>query len=322
MTILNALTVDVEDWFHVSLFRHHIHPREWDKLDSTVVSNVCRILNLFTQYNVRATFFILGWVAERYPEIVVAIKEQGHEIASHGYAHQIVYEQTRHEFFSDVSRSIEILTKISGEAIRGYRAPSYSITRNSMWAWEKLIELGIEYDSSVFPIKHDLYGIADAPRFPFRIGVKGKGRLIEFPISTVKILGRNVPIAGGGYLRLYPFWFFKKGIEKINAEGKPAIIYFHPWEMDPHIPRINVGAVKHLRHYGNLALMEERIVQLLESFRFGPVSQVLKRCGAISRWPVVPQNYNGNHRSDGHGPYTRASLSQWEQTNFNWSAKN
>ncbi len=285
--VLNAISVDVEDWFHVSLFRHHIRPQEWERLESTVVENVCRILNLFAQYNVRATFFILGWVAERYPEIVVAIQEQGHEIASHGYAHQIIYEQTPRAFYADVQHSLKVLQDITGEKIRGYRAPSYSITRESLWAWETLVDLGLEYDSSVFPVRHDVYGIADAPRFPFKIRVKGKGELIEFPISTTKILGKNIPIAGGGYLRLYPYWFFQRGIQQLNAAGAPAIIYFHPWEIDPHIPRIAVGHLRRLRHYGNLALTEERLVRLLRQFRFGTVQQVLKRIQEPPLWPEV-----------------------------------
>ena len=287
MAILNALSVDVEDWFHVSLFRHHIRPDEWNDLESTVVTNVCRILNLFSRYNVKATFFVLGWVAERFPEIVIAIKEQGHEVATHGYAHQIIYEQSPKAFYHDVRRSIEVLNKITGDPVKGYRAPSYSITRLSLWAWEVLVDLGLQYDSSVFPIKHDVYGIADAPRFPFKVSVSGKGSLIEFPISTIKFFGKNVPIAGGGYLRLYPFWFFKYGIRKLNAEGKPAIIYFHPWELDPQIPRMNFGILKRIRHYSNLALMEDRIAGLLESFRFGTVECVLRQAGEIRRWPAV-----------------------------------
>lgn len=287
MAILNALSVDVEDWFHVSLFRHHIRPDEWDELESTVVNNVCRILKLFAAYNVKATFFILGWVAERYPEIVIAIKEQGHEIASHGYAHQIIYEQSPTEFAHDVEKSLQILEKISQVSVKGYRAPSYSITRLSLWAWEKLVELGLEYDSSVFPIKHDLYGIADAPRFPFRISVTGKGQLTEFPISTIQILGKNIPIAGGGYLRLYPFWFFKYGIRRLNKEGKPAVVYFHPWELDPNLPRVNFGLLKRIRHYSNLALMEERIDELLASFSFGTIEQVLEQIDNVPRWPSV-----------------------------------
>ncbi len=292
MSILNALSVDVEDWFHVSLFRRHVKRSHWDDLESTVAPNVCRILNLFAKYDVRATFFILGWVAERYPEIVLAIKEQGHEIASHGYGHQVVFEQTPTEFYDDVKRSIEILENIGGAPVKGYRAPSYSITRASLWAWEKLVKLGITYDSSVFPIKHDLYGVADAPRFPFKVTVAGEGELTEFPITTVKYFGRNIPMAGGGYLRLYPFWFFKRSIQKLNNEGKPAVIYFHPWEVDPQIPRINVGKLKHLRHYGNLALMEDRIVGLLESFRFGTVQEVLAQEQITKQWPETtgPKN--------------------------------
>lgn len=285
MGILNALSVDVEDWFHVSLFRHHIKRSEWNELENTVVSNVCKILDLFDRHNAKATFFILGWVAERYPEIVVAIKEHGHEIASHGYGHQVIYEQSRDEFYEDVHRSIEILEGITGEKIKGYRAPSYSITRKSLWAWEKLVKLGLTYDSSVFPIKHDLYGIADAPRFPFNVYLDGNQKLVEFPISTIKLFGKNVPMAGGGYLRLYPYWFFKYGISKLNAEGKPAVIYFHPWELDPQLPRINVGRMKRIRHYGNLALMEERIANLLKSFRFGTVDQVLQQTEVLKRWP-------------------------------------
>ncbi len=314
MDVLNALTVDVEDWFHVSLFRHHIKRSEWDTLQSTVVVNTIRILNLFDRYNVKATFFILGWVAERYPELVVAIKEQGHEIASHGYGHQMVYEQSRAEFYHDVKKSITILEEISGAKVYGYRAPSYSITRVSMWAWEKLVELGLEYDSSVFPIKHDLYGIADAPRFPFRVRVQGKGELIEFPISTVPIFGKNIPIAGGGYLRHYPFWFFSNGIKRVNAENKPTIIYFHPWEIDPQIPRINVGLLKRIRHYGNLALMEERVIKLLERYRFGTVRQVLQTLPPPQAWPRVgpgPQALK-SHENNGmlHAHQQRKSKSE------------
>ena len=302
MAVLNALTVDVEDWFHVSLFRHQIKPSEWDGFKSTVVPNVCRILDLFGRYDVKATFFILGWVAERFPEVVIAIKEQGHEIASHGYWHQIIYENSKQEFYRDVKMSIELLERISGQKVKGYRAPSYSITRESMWAWEILGDLGLEYDSSVFPVKHDVYGIEDVPRFPFCVQAKGKRQLVEFPISTTRILGRNVPIAGGGYLRLYPYWFFKRGIEDINAEGKPAIVYFHPWEIDPYIPRINVGKLKRLRHYGNLELTAERIEMLLQEFRFAPAEQVLKQAGPLQRWPSIAQNgtvslgTNGTHK--------------------------
>ena len=292
MRIRNAITVDVEDWFHVSLFRHHIRHSDWEKMESTVVENTVRILNIFSRHEVKATFFVLGWVAERYPELVIAIQENGHEIASHGYGHQMVFEQSPDQFQEDIGRSLEILQSITGEKVRGYRAPSYSITRDTLWALEKLIELGLDYDSSIFPVRHDVYGVADAPRFPFKIEIVDKGSIIEFPISTTKILGKNVPIAGGGYLRLWPYWFFKQGIRKVNRTGEPTIIYFHPWEIDPLIPRIEVGNMKHLRHYGNLALMEERIISLLKHFQFTTVWQVLQERREFHQWPETKPEWN------------------------------
>lgn len=299
MGIKNALTVDVEDWFHVSLFRKKIRRDEWDQLASTVVQNTCRVLNIFAEKNVKATFFVLGWVAERYPEIVVAIKEQGHEVASHGYGHQIIYEQTHKEFAADVEKSLLILENITGERVLGYRAPSYSITRASMWAWQTLADLGLIYDSSIFPVKHDLYGIPDAPRFPFEIRFVNQTRLIEFPLSTVVLMKKNVPMAGGGYLRLYPYWFIQKSVRRINAEGRPAIIYLHPWEVDADLPRVEAGWFKTMRHYGNLALMEHRLRRLLEEFSFGTVSEVLSTTQIQTDWPrTTPPapGVNGRHR--------------------------
>ncbi|MCA9734221.1 MAG: DUF3473 domain-containing protein [Deferribacteres bacterium] len=288
----NAITVDVEDWFQVSLFRHHINNSDWDKMESTVTDNTVRILNLFSRYNVKATFFVLGWVAERYPELVVAMQENGHEVASHGYGHQMVFDQSPDQFQEDVGRSIEILEAITGEKVRGYRAPSYSITRDTLWALEKLVDLGIEYDSSIFPIRHDVYGVEDAPRFPFKISIENKNNIIEFPISTTKIIGKNIPIAGGGYLRLWPYWFFKQGIKRVNKGGEPTIIYFHPWEIDPHLPRINVGNMKHLRHYGNLSLMEDRIQSLLQHFKFTTVWNVLQSRDEFELWPETKPEWN------------------------------
>jgi polysaccharide deacetylase family protein (PEP-CTERM system associated) len=295
MGIQNALTIDVEEWFHVSLFREKIRREEWDDLKSTVVGNTCRVLNILAEKRVKATFFILGWVAERYPEIVVAIQEQGHEIGSHTYSHQIIYEQSRQEFAADVQRSIAILEDLTGERVDSFRAPSYSITRSSLWAWEALADLGFKYDSSVFPVKHDLYGIPDAPRFPFYIDLQERPPLIEFPLSTIRIGDKNIPMAGGGYLRLYPFWFIRSSIKRINREGRSAIIYLHPWELDPDLPRIKIGLLKSLRHYGNLGLTEERLHRLLDEFSFGPLSEVLNSSSILADWPAVaPVNgYNG-----------------------------
>jgi len=295
MGIKNAITVDVEDWFQVSLFRHKIRREDWDRMESTVVQNTCRILRLFEQKNVKATFFILGWVAERFPEIVLAIKDLGHEIASHGYGHQIIFEQTKQEFAEDVRRSLEILEDITGARVLGYRAPSYSITRSSIWAWESLTKLGVEYDSSIFPVKHDLYGIPDAPRFPFEIRFTNGPKLVEFPLSTVVMMGKNIPVAGGGYLRLYPYWFIRKSVQHINEEGQPAIIYLHPWEMDPDLPRINVGVFDTMRHYGNLYMTESRISRLLDEFQFGTISEVLHTTEIRTDWPrtLEPNGRNG-----------------------------
>jgi polysaccharide deacetylase family protein (PEP-CTERM system associated) len=287
MGIQNALTIDIEEWFHVSLFRKKIRREEWESLKSTVVANTCRVLNILAEKRVKATFFVLGWVAERYPEIVIAIQEYGHEIGSHTYSHQIIYEQSRQEFAADVKRSIRILEDLTREPVDSFRAPSYSITRSSLWAWEALADLGIKYDSSIFPVKHDLYGIPDAPRFPFYINLKDRPPLVEVPLSAIQIGGKNIPMAGGGYLRLYPLWFIRNSIKRINQEGRPAIIYLHPWELDPDLPRIKIGLFKALRHYGNLGLTEERLCRLLEEFSFGPLSEALNSAPIRNDWPLT-----------------------------------
>lgn len=294
MGIKNAITIDVEDWFQVSLFRNHIRREDWDTLPSTVVKNTCRLLDLFAKKNVKATFFVLGWVAERFPEIVLAIKDFGHEIASHGYGHQIIYELSREDFHKDVQRSLQILQGITGEPVHGYRAPSYSITRTSMWAWEILAQLGIKVDSSVFPVKHDLYGIPDAPRFPFEVRLESGPRLVEFPLSTIVMMGKNVPMAGGGYLRLYPYWFIRNSVRRINAEGKPAIIYLHPWEVDPDLPRLKLGAFKTMRHYGNLTLTIERLSRLLDEYPFDTMQEVLRTTTVQTDWPRTHESTGTN----------------------------
>jgi len=286
MGIQNALTIDVEEWFHVSLFRRQVRREDWDTLKSTVVENTCLVLDLLAEKNVKATFFILGWVAERYPEIVIAIQEQGHEIGSHTYSHQVIYEQSRQEFTTDVKRSMDILEHLTGEPVNSFRAPSYSITRSSLWAWEALADLGITCDSSVFPVKHDLYGIPEAPRFPFYINLKDRPRLVEVPLSTIQIRGKNIPMAGGGYLRLYPYWFIRHSLHRINNEGRPAIIYLHPWELDPHLPRLKVGFFKELRHYGNLSLTEDKLRRMLDEFSFGTLREVVEAASIQNNWPV------------------------------------
>jgi polysaccharide deacetylase family protein (PEP-CTERM system associated) len=299
MSILNALTIDVEEWFHVSLFRRKICREEWDSLKSTVVADTCLVLKILAEKNVKATFFVLGWVAERYPEIVIAIQEHGHEIGSHTYSHQIIYEQSWQEFTADVQRSLKILEDLTLAPVGCFRAPSYSITRSSLWAWEALADLGIACDSSIFPVKHDLYGIPEAPRFPFYINLKERPRLVEVPLSTIQLRGKNIPMAGGGYLRLYPYWFIRNSIRRINRENRPAIIYLHPWELDPDLPRIKIGFLKELRHYGNLALTEEKLRRLLDEFSFGPLREVLNVTPIQNDWPLTtPVNgHNGSLHS-------------------------
>ncbi len=274
--IINALTIDVEDWFHASVFNDKISQKQWDKCESRVVCNVCKILHILRTRNVKATFFVLGWVAEKYPEIVQMIQWEGHELSTHGYAHKLIYKQTPKEFEEDVKSSIEIIESQTGTRVVGYRAPSYSIIDETFWAYEVIYDLGIMYDSSIFPIKHDIYGVPFAPRFPYKIDLDNGREIYEFPLSTIKYLGKNFPIAGGGYFRLFPYWFIKRGIKKLNASGKPVIVYFHPWELDPDFPRLKLGFTKNFRTYCNLMLTEEKLKQLINDFNFAPVCNVLK----------------------------------------------
>jgi polysaccharide deacetylase family protein (PEP-CTERM system associated) len=282
--VLNAITVDVEDWFQVSVFRNVIDYRDWGHQESRIIPNICRILRLFEEYRVKGTFFILGWIAQRYPEIVLTIKKYGHDIGSHSYSHRLIYEMSRNEFADDLDRSISALEDVTREKVRSYRAPSYSITQESLWALEILSERGIRYDSSIFPVKHDVYGMAGVPRFPFRLGFTNGNKIIEFPLSTIRVCGGNMPIVGGGYLRLFPFWFIRSGIRQLNKSGKPAIVYFHPWELDPHQPRIQVKFTSRFRHYSNLEATEGRLRRLLSEFQFASIEEALE-LSEIKPWP-------------------------------------
>jgi len=286
----NAFTVDVEEWFQLAIFKDMIKYDEWDTCESRVVPNICKILSFLSKADVKATFFVLGWVAERHPEVVKAIKELGHEIASHGYAHRLIYEQTKEEFIADVKKSIDVLEEITGERISGYRAPSFSIVEQTLWAWEALAEIGIRYTSSVYPIKYNRYGITTVPRFPFRIKINQNDEIIEFPLSTVQIFGKNIPVAGGGFLRLYPYWFVKRAIKQINAAGKPVIIFLSSWELDQNLPKRRVGLIDNLRYYGNLSLIREKMEALLEDFEFTSVREILEQDRSYSLWPEIGDN--------------------------------
>jgi polysaccharide deacetylase family protein (PEP-CTERM system associated) len=281
--VRNAMTVDVEDYFHVAALAPAIRQDEWDRYECRVERNTYRLLELFADRQVTATFFVLGWVAERYPALVKAIAAAGHEVASHGQSHQLVYTQTPAQFRDETARSKATLEDLVQAPIEGYRAASYSITKASLWALDILAELGFVWDSSIFPVRHDRYGIPGTPRWPHRLTTPQGHSLVEFPLSTWQVGGYQLPIAGGGYFRLYPYRLSKHGLASINRrEGKPFIFYLHPWEIDPDQPRVKVGALSRFRHYNNLAKCEARLARLIERFEFTSVRQVLEDLGQLT----------------------------------------
>jgi polysaccharide deacetylase family protein (PEP-CTERM system associated) len=277
----NALTVDVEDYFHVTAFERVITPLDWDRYPYRAGYNTRKVLDLFDRFAVKGTFFILGWVAERDPGLVREIQRRGHEIACHGYSHQLIYRTGPEAFRTDVHRAKTLLEDQTGIPVTGYRAPSYSITSASLWALDILIEEGFTYDSSIFPIRHDIYGMPDAPRFPHDIR-RPAGVIREFPISTVQIGRLRLPVGGGGYLRLLPAEWFRRSFVRLNTLGHPAVLYFHPWEIDPDQPRIKAGFRSRFRHYLNLKRMEGRLSTLCSSLPFAPMSEVLADLSLVS----------------------------------------
>lgn len=276
--MINALSIDVEEYFQVANFEKVVRREDWSQFESRVERSTALILSILNERSIKATFFVLGWVAEHHSQVVKDIANAGHEIGCHGYEHQLIYNQSKEIFREDVRKAKALLEDISGSPVIGYRAPSYSITKRSLWALDVLIEEGFEYDSSIFPIRHDRYGIPDYNRFPNEINRNGSGKIKEFPISTIKMFGQNLPVAGGGYFRLLPYWITRKGLAKINRkEHQPFIFYVHPWEFDPDQPRISAGAVSLFRHRINLSKTEERFRRLLRDFKFGTVKGVLKQ---------------------------------------------
>lgn len=267
----NYLTIDVEDYFQVAAFEDIVSLDSWDNHESRVKNNTMRILDLFARHKVKATFFILGWIAERHPDLVREIHHQGHEIGCHSYWHRRIYELTPDEFREDTKRAKSVLEDMTGQQILGFRAPSYTITKKSLWALNILQELGFKYDSSIFPIYHDNYGIPDAPRFEYKLPEQD---MMEYPISTSLFLGRKIPVAGGGYFRIFPYWFTKMALQKINVkENKPFIFYLHPWEIDPAQPRMQKAKLlSRFRHYINLNSTFDRLKRLLQDFSFKPIS--------------------------------------------------
>lgn len=277
--MLNAMTVDVEDYFQVSAFERHLSRQDWDKLPCRVENNLDKILGSFTRHNVKATFFTLGWLAKRYPAMIRRIVDEGHELACHGYAHVRITDQTPEQFYAEVKQAKALLEDIAGVPMKGFRAASYSIVAKTLWAHEILQDLGFAYSSSIYPVHHDLYGMPEAPRFAFRPGNAPK--LLEIPVTTFVFGGGQFPCGGGGYFRLFPYALSRWAINRVNRlDRQAAVFYFHPWELDPGQPRVDGIDVKtRFRHYLNLHRMEDRLERLLQDFAWSSMARVFLDAG-------------------------------------------
>lgn len=275
----SAFSVDVEDYFHVEAFSKDVSRDEWTSYPSRVVRNTTVLLDLLDRYRVRGTFFVLGWVAQKEPALVREIRDRGHELGCHSLFHRLIYRLTPDEFREDTKAAKDAIERAAGREIDGYRAPTFSITPKSLWAVDILADCGFRFDSSIYPISHDNYGMPGSPRAPYSIRTQsGDGnRLAEFPISAFRMFGRDLPVAGGGYLRMLPWWYNRTGIDRILDEPRPAMVYVHPWEIDPEQPRIRTRLRSRLRHYTNLAGMQARLEHLLQRYAFAPVGEVLER---------------------------------------------
>jgi polysaccharide deacetylase family protein (PEP-CTERM system associated) len=287
----NVLSIDVEDYFQVSALANSIDVAEWDSIKPRVTENVYRLLDLFDKHDVKATHFVLGWVAERFPELIKEIDRRGHEIASHGYSHQLIYNQAPDIFKKETLDSKKILEDITGKPVIGYRAASYSITKKSLWALDILAEAGFQYDSSIFPVVHDRYGIKGSPELPHVLLTPSKQRLVEFPLSTYRLLGQTIPVAGGGYFRLYPYALSRFFYNRINGSGKPFVFYLHPWEVDPGQPRVKASWFSEFRHYNNLDKCMLRLDTLLSDFSFTTMHDKLEELGLFEAEQTVQVAY-------------------------------
>jgi polysaccharide deacetylase family protein (PEP-CTERM system associated) len=273
--VRNALTVDVEDYFQVSAFREQISPNDWSTFESRVVANTHRVLDLFGEAGATGTFFVLGWIAERHPHLVRQIAERGHEIACHGFSHQLIYGQSLQLFTDETRRAKALLEDQAQVPVNGYRAASFSITAASRWALDVLADCGFTYDSSMYPVRHDIYGTAVESNGPHRIVAPNGKTLIEFPMSTRAFMGMTLPVSGGGYFRLYPYPLSAYLLRAVNADAGPFVFYMHPWEIDPDQPRIRASLKSRIRHYVNLERCEGKLRALLRDFRFASMAQVL-----------------------------------------------
>jgi len=286
--VRNALTIDLEDYFHVSAFRAHVSQKDWPSLPSRVEQNTEKLLDMLDAADAKGTFFTLGWVAEWHPRIVRKVADRGHEIACHSMLHRTVFELTPDEFREDTGRAKKTLEDTTGKQILGYRAPSFSITEKSAWAFDVLSELGFVYDSSVFPVRHPNYGTVTAPRKPFRIDTPS-GPLIEFPMTSMEIAGSRSPFGGGAYFRLLPYWVTRWGINYLNdSEAMPVCVYLHPWELDPDQPHLSGNLTARLRHYFGLSGTPKKFQQLLEDFQFAPVCEM-----STAEWQIQPREAAG-----------------------------
>ncbi len=282
MTTANAMTVDVEDYFHVAALAGAIRPAQWDDIAPRVEDSTRRLLDMFDAAGVSGTFFVLGWVAERFPGLVTEIDRRGHEVGCHGFSHQLIYKQTPEVFRQETFRAKALLEDTIGKPVIGYRAASYSITSASLWALDTILDAGFHYDSSIVPAKHDLYGIPDTQPTPHVLNAPSGRELLEFPPSTLPVLGRSIPIGGGGYFRIYPYWLTRHFLRRFAAlRSAPFIFYLHPWEVDPEQPTVDVSGLSRFRHYFNLRKTEQRLAQLLKDFRFDTVRHVLTGTGLL-----------------------------------------
>lgn len=273
----HAMTIDVEDYFHVAAFNDVVSPADWAGIDSRVVANTHSFMNLMEEHGTRATFFMLGWVADRHPELVREIAARGHEIASHGYSHQLIYQQTPEVFKQETERSKKLLEDQAQAPVLGYRAASYSITEASLWALDIISECGFSYDSSIYPIRHDNYGLMGGPKTPYIVKLRNGAELQEFPITTAEVGGVALPVGGGGYFRLYPYWLTRMLLKKrVRQSNWPFLFYLHPWELDPDQPRFDSASrLSRFRHYTNLKKVHGRLAALLDTFEFASMADVL-----------------------------------------------
>lgn len=280
--MLNALSIDVEDYFQVAAFADDIDRAEWENWPSRVEANTDKVLAVLDDAGAKATFFVLGWIAERHPTLVPRIRDAGHEIACHGYSHRLIYDQSPELFREETRRTKALLEDQGGAPVLGYRAATFSIVERTLWALDVLAEEGFVYDSSIFPTKHDRYGIPDAARGPHQLTTPKGHSIVEFPITVLDVPGFALPVAGGGYFRLFPYWLTRWGLGRVAAAGRPFVFYCHPWEVDPGQPRVATRWLSRFRHYNNIARCEGRLRRLLQDFPFGTARDVLSAQGLLA----------------------------------------